>query len=111
MVEMYLLQRLLKWYCNIVINSYQQNWKVLYVSPDQLPKLPSANFISLKKFSSVFFYIDAWFTDQNTKLIEIEDKISMILVNNWCITYEIKYLIKARDYLLKDDDFCLLLKI
>ena len=80
-------------------------------SPDQLPKLSPTNFIPLKKFSSVSFYIDAWFTDQNTKLIKIEDKISMILVNNWCITYEIKYLIKARDYLLKDDDFCLLVKI
>ena len=45
---------------------------------DILPK----NFIFLKTFNSEFFYIEVWFTDQNSKLLDVEDKVSITLVIN-----------------------------
>ena len=40
------------------------------------------NFIFLKTFNSEFSYIEIWFTDQNSKLLQIEDKINIALVIN-----------------------------
>ena len=43
----------------------------------------------LKTINSRFSHIEVWFTDQNSKLLEIEDKINITLVkffkasNNW----------------------------
>ena len=42
----------------------------------------------LKTFDSEFSYIEVWFTDQNSKTLEIEDKINIILVINQNIKYE-----------------------
>ena len=36
----------------------------------------------LKTFHSEFLYIEVWFTDQNSKALEIEDKINITLVIN-----------------------------
>ena len=36
----------------------------------------------LKTFNSEFLYIEVWFTDQNSKPLEIEDKINITLVIN-----------------------------
>ena len=36
----------------------------------------------LKTFNSEFWYIEAWFTDQNSKPWEIKDKINITLVIN-----------------------------
>ena len=46
--------------------------KLLDISPE--------NFIFLKTFDSEFSYIEVWFTDQNSKPPEIEDKINITLV-------------------------------
>ena len=40
------------------------------------------NFIFLKIFVSDFSYIEVWFTDQNSKPLETENKISITLVIN-----------------------------
>ena len=48
----------------------------------QLLDISSTNFIFLKTFNSKFSYIEVWFTDQNYKLLEIEDKINITLVIN-----------------------------
>ena len=48
----------------------------------QLLDISSTNFIFLKTFNSEFSYIEVWFTDQNYKLLEIEDKINITLVIN-----------------------------
>ena len=40
---------------------------------------PPQNFIFYKTFDSEFWYIEAWFTDQNSKP-DIWDKINMTLV-------------------------------
>ena len=74
-------------HCNIVNNNYQQDSKVLYiVIPNkllgQLLDISPKTFILLKTFNSEFSYIEVWFTDQNSKPLEIEDKINITLVIN-----------------------------
>ena len=72
-------------HCKIVNNDYQYDSRVLYTFVpnksfgqwlDGSPK----NFIFLKSFNSEFWYIEVWFTDQNSKPLEIEDKINITLV-------------------------------
>ena len=70
---------------NIVNNDYKQDSKVLYTFvPNklfrQLLDISPKHFIFLKTFSSEFSYIEVWFTDQNPKPVEIEDKINITLV-------------------------------
>ena len=52
----------------------------------QLLDISSESFIFLKKFQKKFqkefSYIEVWFTEQNSKPLEIEDKINITLVNN-----------------------------
>ena len=73
-------------HCNIVNNDYQQDSRVLYIfvpnkSFGKLLDISPKNFIFLKTFDSEFSYIEVWFTDQNSKLLEIEDnrKISAVI--------------------------------
>ena len=74
-------------HCNIVNNDYQQDSRVLYTfAPNNslvgLLDISLKNFIFLKTFNSEFSYIELWFTDQNSKPLEIEDKINITLVIN-----------------------------
>ena len=74
-------------HCNIVNNNYQQDLRVMYTivpskSFGQLLDISPKNFIFLKTFDSEFFYIEVWFTDQNSKPLEIDDKINITLVIN-----------------------------
>ena len=74
-------------HCNIVNNDYQHDARVLYTfipnkSFCQLLDVSPKNFIFLKSFDSEFLYIEVWFTDQNSKPIEIKDKINITLVIN-----------------------------
>ena len=48
----------------------------------QLLNISPKNFIFLKTFDSEFLHIAVWFTDQNSKPLETEDKISIPLVIN-----------------------------
>ena len=72
-------------HCNLVNNNYKQASKVLFtffsnkqfeqlitVAPHSLTMLNTAN----TEFSS----IEVWFTDQNSKQLEIEDNINMTLL-------------------------------
>ena len=74
-------------HCNIVNNNYQQDSRALYTfipnkSFGQLLDISPKNFIFLKTFDSEFSHIEVWFTDQNYKPLEIEDKIHITLVIN-----------------------------
>ena len=74
-------------HCNIVSNDYHQNSRVLHTfvlnkSFGQLLDILLKNLIFLKTFNSEFSYIGIWFTDQNSKPLEIEDKINITLVIN-----------------------------
>ena len=73
--------------CNIVNNKYQRNWCVLSIfapnkSFGQLLKVSLSNQIYTDAFRPEFSYIDIWFTDQNFKAIEIENRINLNLVIN-----------------------------
>ena len=48
----------------------------------------SPKILFLKPFDSEFSYIEVWFTDQNSKPLEIEDKTNFILVINQSIKYK-----------------------
>ena len=48
--------------------------QLLHISPKN---------IFLKIFNSEFSYIELWFADQNSKVLEIEDKINIALVINY----------------------------
>ena len=72
-------------HCNIVNNGYQQDSKVLYTfisnkSFVSLLKISPTNHIFIKTFNSEFQTIEVWFTDQNSKPLEIEDRINLTLV-------------------------------
>ena len=62
--------------CNIVNSDHQQDSRVLYTFvPNkpfcQLLDISRKNFIFLKTFNSELLYIEVWFTDQNSKPLEI----------------------------------------
>ena len=42
----------------------------------------------LKTFNSKFSYIELWFTYQNSKYLEIEDKINITLVIKESVAYK-----------------------
>ena len=74
-------------HCSIANNDYQQDLRVLYKfvpnkSFGQLLDISPKNLIFLKSFNSEFSYIEVWFTDQNFKLLDIEDRTNITLVIN-----------------------------
>ena len=74
-------------HCHIVHSDYQQDSRVLYTFvPNklfaQLLDISTKKFIFFKTFDSEFSCIEVWFTDQNSKPLEIEDTINIILVIN-----------------------------
>ena len=75
---------------NIANSDYQLDSRVLYIfirnkSFGQLLNISTNNFTYLKTFNS---YIEVWFTDQNSKSLEIENTINITLVINESITYK-----------------------
>ena len=80
-------------HCNIANNDYQQDSRVLYIFvPNkwfgQLLDISREKFIFLKTFNLEFSYIKVRFTDQNSKPLEIEDKINIALVINESVKYK-----------------------
>ena len=74
-------------HCNVVNNSYQQNSRALYIivpnkSFGQLLDISPNKTIFWKTFHSELSYTEVWFTDQNSKPLEKEDKINITLVIN-----------------------------
>ena len=74
-------------YCKAVNNDCQRSSGVLYTfvpnkSFGQLLDFLPKNFLVLKVFNSGFWYIEVWFTDQNYKQLEGEDRINITLVTN-----------------------------
>ena len=72
-------------HCNIVNNDYQQDSIVLDTFVPNKPfgsllGISPANNIFLKTFNSKFRTIEVWFIDQNSQLLETEDKINLTLV-------------------------------
>ena len=72
-------------HCNTVNNDYQQDSRVLYIFVTnkpfaQLLEIAPTNFIFLKTFDPEFQEIKVWFTDQNSRPLEIENRINLTLV-------------------------------
>ena len=49
----------------------------------------SSKFYLKKKKKSEFSYVEIWFSNQSSKLLETEDKINITLVSNWSVKYKI----------------------
>ena len=72
-------------HCNLVNNDYLQDSRVLYTFvPDKpfgsLLKISQIEHIFLKTINSEYNEIEVWFTDQNSKPLEIEDIINLTMV-------------------------------
>ena len=72
-------------HCNIVNNDYQQGSRVLYTFVPNKPfggllEISLTNHIFSKTFSSEFQNTEVWFPDQNSKPLEIEDRINLTMV-------------------------------
>ena len=70
---------------NIVNNDYQHDSRLLYKFIlnkvfGQLLDISPKNLIFLKTFNSEFSFIDVWFIDLNSKLLEIEDKTNISFI-------------------------------
>ena len=71
--------------CNMVNNDYQQDSRVLHTfvpnkSFSSLLDISTSNHIFLKTFNSEYDEIILWFTDQNSKPLEKEDRINLTMV-------------------------------
>ena len=72
-------------HCNVVNNDYKQDSRVLYTFAPNKPfgsllEISPRNHIFLKTFNSEYDEIKVWFTDQNSKPLEIEDKINLAMI-------------------------------
>ena len=70
---------------NTINNDCQQDSRVLYTFvPNKLfgslLEISPTNHIFLKTFNSEYDKIKVWFTDQNSQLLEIEDRINLTIV-------------------------------
>ena len=72
-------------HCNIVNNDYQQDSRVLYTFVPNKPfgrllEISPTNHIFLKTLNSEHDEIKVWFTVQNCKPLEMEDRINLTMV-------------------------------
>ena len=72
-------------HCNLANNDYQQDSKTLYTFVPNKPfgsllEISPTNYIFLKTLNSEFQEIKVWFTDQNSKPSEVEDKTNLALI-------------------------------
>ena len=72
-------------HCNLVNNHYQQDSRMLHkFAPNKsfrsLLDTSPKNHILLKTVNSKFREINIWFTDQNSKPLEVEDKINLTFI-------------------------------
>ena len=72
-------------HCSIVNNDYQQDSIVVYTFVPNKPfgsllEISPTNHIFLKSFNSEYDKIIVWFPDQNSKQLEIEDRVNLTMV-------------------------------
>ena len=72
-------------HCNLVNNNYQRDSRILHTfTPDkgfgQLLSISPAQFVWLNTFRSEFTSIEVWLTDQDSRPLEIVDKINLTMV-------------------------------
>ena len=72
-------------HCNLLNNHYQQDSRILYTFvPNKrfgsLLEISPTNHTFSKIFNSEFQENKIWFTDQNSKPLEVEDRINLTLL-------------------------------
>ena len=72
-------------HCNLVNENYQQASKVLFTFVpnnqfDQLIDISPHSLTLLNTANTEFSFVEVWFTDQNSKQLEIEDNFNMTLI-------------------------------
>ena len=72
-------------HCNIMNNDYQQDSRVLYTFVPNKPfgsllEISPTNHIFLNTFNSEYNEIKAWFNDQNSKPLEMENLIIITII-------------------------------
>ena len=72
-------------HCNLVDNDHQQDSRILYTFVTNRPfdiliEILPPNDIFVKTFNSEFQEIKVWFTDQNSRPLEVEDKINLDMI-------------------------------
>ena len=68
-------------YCNLVNNNYQQASKVLFTfAPNKQFRQFPHSLKMLNTTNTGYSSIEVWFTDQNSKQLEIEDDVNMTLL-------------------------------
>ena len=80
-------------HCNIVDDDYQHDSRILCTfipntSFGQLLDIFPKSFIFWRTFNSELFYTEVWITDQNSKPLEIGDKMNITLVINQSARYK-----------------------
>ena len=71
--------------CNLVNIDYQQDSRILHTFVPNRPfgsllEVSTTNHIFLKTFNSEFQEIKVWFTDRNSKPLEVENKINLTMI-------------------------------
>ena len=66
-------------HCNLVNNDYQQDSRILYIF---VPNKPFASLLKISPTNQIFLktFNSARFTDQNSKPLDIEDRINLTLI-------------------------------
>ena len=72
-------------HCNVVNNSYQQAFKVLFTfvpnkKYGQLITISPETLIRLKTVNTKLSFIEIWFKDQDNRPLEIEDSVNISLI-------------------------------
>ena len=72
-------------HCNLVNDDYQEDSRVLYAFVPNKPfgsllEVSPTNHVFSKTFNSEFQEIQIWFTDENSKPLEVEEKINVTLI-------------------------------
>ena len=72
-------------HCDTVNSNYQQDSRLLYTFVPNKPfgsllDISPRNHIFLKIFNSEYDKIKVWFTDQNTRALEIEGRVNLTMV-------------------------------
>ena len=72
-------------HCNLVNNNYQEASKILFTFvPNkqfgQLISISPHSLVTLNTINTEFSFIEVWFTDQNSRKLEIKDNVSVTLI-------------------------------
>ena len=75
---------------NVVNNNYQQTSRVFFTlvlekGLEQLINISPHRLTIPKTYNLEFSFIEIWFTDQNSKPLEIKDKVYMTFIVGWYV--------------------------